>query len=100
MSQKVQNSEITFFFNLVINANTMGKTTWGSPGYLETFHVEMDGHWETAPYVTISFLVQDLVHKVAKTSVLWMSQSGAPQAEALGIREEFVACKWRRNILL
>lgn len=57
------------------------------------FHVEMDGHWETTPYVTISFLMQDLVHKMVKASVVWISQSRAPQAEAVVIREEFVACK-------
>lgn len=59
----------------------------------------MDGHWEATPYKTISFFMQDLVHKMAKASVMWMGQSRAPQAEAVGIRGEFVACKWRRKML-
>lgn len=40
--------------------------------------------------------MQDLVHKIAK--VQWMSHPGA-LTEALGVRGEFVACKWRRKML-
>lgn len=40
--------------------------------------------------------MQDLVHKIAK--VQWMSHPGAPETEALGVRGEFVACKWRRKM--
>jgi len=36
---------------------------------------------------------------MAKASVLWLSQPRASQTEAVVIREEFTACKWRRKML-
>lgn len=99
MSLNGQNSEIAFFFSLVINANTIGRLLVVSLAVLSTsslmiFHVELDDHWETTLYVTISFMhMQDFIHKMAKASVLWISQSRIPQAEAVGIRGEFTACK-------
>lgn len=37
--------------------------------------------------------MQDLVHKMAKASVLWLRQSSTPQAEAAGSRWELDVCK-------